>query len=143
MIKHIVCWGRNKIKVCYYHDIKAQDEDIRIAELCLKNISELQRQIDNCIRHNTIEEFLRINGEYISQLYWQETKENEWNMRMKDEIAFDEYMSDSRKNCKLKPKQCVNKYYDNKNYLNRLLDNLDSKIEKYNKQLSIIKKVKK
>lgn len=141
MIKKIVCWGKSKIGLCNYYGIRRQEEEIRVGKICLENINKLQKRIGSCVSHNNIDEVLRFKGKFIDEYYWYETKDKEMNEKNKREDNIEVYLSYTRSNCNLNYETCNEKYEKNKNIIEQLQCEFKKKIEKYNKELSIIKKV--
>lgn len=140
MIKEIICWGRSKLGSCHLYSIDKRDEDIRIAKMCLSNLYKLQAKVENCIEKSSIDEVLRFGEEYVDQNYWYEVQDKEMDRKVSSgEVAIN-YLK-GLESCKLKPEVCDISYASKNRLFKKLTEEIDSRVQRYNNDLAIIKKI--
>ncbi|GKU27242.1 hypothetical protein CFOLD11_40690 [Clostridium folliculivorans] len=134
-MKSIVCWSKSKNGKCYLYDMDRLDNDIRMAQLGLEHVDELQSILNKCIENNSIEKVLNFKGEYLNILYLNNSYEKHMLSKYSSKHTID------KTHCKLANKNCNLTYESKKTFLQKLTNQVDTKIQLYNEDLSIIKKV--
>ncbi|WP_092333652.1 hypothetical protein [Desulfosporosinus hippei] len=138
MIKSVVCWGRSKMGQCPLYRIERKSEDIRIAKLCLSSLFLMQAKLKKCVESNKIEEVLRFREDYVDWSYWDEVEEKE--LKRLTSNSKDTQIN-SLKRCKLDMNICKISLDSKESAIEKLHEEIDSKIKLYNDDLAIIKKV--
>lgn len=140
MLKTLKCWGMRKLGECYQFVVDRTEEDIRIANLCLSNISTLQSELEKCIGQNNVEEVLRFEGEYINHGYFYDIQEKEFDRKLsagEDIVNFSKEPS----SCKSTPDACNTNLKMQEKVFEGLIDEVNKRIQRYNMDLTVIKKV--
>ena len=138
MLQKAICWWKSKMGECRYYSIAKKDYDIKIAKLCLNNISMLQSKLDNCIKGNKIEDVLRFRGDFLNKYYWDEVQENELSRKINN--GEEPFLERKKCSCKQKAGECKSIVDKINSDFDTLMTEIDEKIKKYNNDLSIIKK---
>lgn len=131
MMKGVGCLVRRKMLDCNFVQLEL-NLNLKVAEMCIGNIFNLQEIVNKCIESNSIESVLSFKGDYFSyEDFYHETYRKELSLL------------DKARQCELKYESCNSELEKLKESNKKIASNIEYKVKKYNQEVSIIKQLNK